>query len=118
MAIMANDRVEAFKLVTDLTSSYLEKYNYASDNCKSTIFICSSDSHIDFIEEFNDHLEIVCKDGPPITIWIKEEKPESNIPKNIKEKLTNKIYELINKEEYDNIYKLLEIMSDYKDIIE
>lgn len=45
------------------------------------------------------------------------ETPETK-PKNIKEKLTDKICELIDKEEYDNIYKLLELISDYKDIIE
>ena len=118
MAITVNSKEEAFKLVVEITGCDLDKNDCLTKRSGHDIYECPIENNVLYINDLNTCLEIIYRDGTSKNIWINEAKPEFNNPKSIKEKLTNKIYELIDKEEYDNIYKLLEIISDYKDIIE
>ena len=123
--ITVDSKWTAWKLVNELINTSYYKDDEASKRAGYDIYTCE-DENI-HISNLDTRLEINYADGTTINIWIDESnteiyeaKPEipETKPKNIKEKLTNKIYELIDKEEYDNIYKLLELIRDYKDIIE
>ena len=127
--ITVDSKRTAWKLVNTLINASYHKDEKASKRAGYDVYT-DEDKSIR-VNDLNTRLEIIYADGTTENIYIDEsitkipkdipedisEKPETK-PKNIKEKLTDKICELIDKEEYDNIYKLLELISDYKDIIE
>lgn len=123
--ITVDSKRTAWKLVNTLINASCHKDEKASKRAGYDIYT-NEDENV-HISDLDIRLEINYADGTTINIWIDEPnaeiyeaKPETSEtkPKNIKQKLTDKIYELIDREEYDNIYKLLELISDYKDIIE
>lgn len=116
--ITVDSKFNAWKLVNRLIYVSCHRDDEASERAGYDVYT-DEDKNIR-VNDLNARLEIIYADGTTENVWIDESKPEISKakPKNIKEKLTNKIYELIDKEEYDNIYKLLELISDYKDIIE
>lgn len=123
--ITVDSKRTAWKFVNTLTNASYHKDEKASKRAGYDIYT-NEDGNI-HTSDLDIRLEINYADGTTINIWIDEPnaeiyeaKPETSEtkPKNIKEKLTDKIYELIDREEYDNIYKLLYIVSEYKDIIE
>lgn len=126
--ITVDSKCNAWKLVGKLIGPCYRD-NEASERAGYDVYT-NEDNNV-YVDDLNTRLEINYTDGTTENIWIDKsitktpkdipedipETPETK-PKNIKEKLTDKICELIDKEEYDNIYRLLELMSDYKDIIE
>lgn len=116
--ITVDNKHNAWNLVNRLTGYAYCKDNKASENAGYNIY--RNDEEKDtYVCDLGARLEINYADGATESIWIEsKEKLSEAKPKNIKEKLTNKIYEIIDREEYDNIYKLLDIVSEYKDIIE
>lgn len=115
--ITVDTKCNAWKLVNKLTGSAYCKENEASENAGYNIY--RNEQNGICVCDLGTRFEINYVDGTTENIWIESKEKLSEVkPKNIKEKLTDKVCELIDKEEYDNIYKLLELMSDYKDIIE
>lgn len=126
--ITVDSKRTAWKLINKLIGPCYRD-NEASERAGYDVYT-NEDNNV-YIDDLNTRLEISYADYTTENIWIdesitkipkdiSEDIPETSEtkPKNIKEKLTNKIYELIDREEYDNIYKLLYIVSEYKDIIE
>lgn len=119
--ITVDNKRNAWKLVYRLTGHTIYcKEDEASENADYDIY--RNEEKDIYVRDLGARLEINYADGTIENIWIDELTPKAELPetkyKNLKEKLIAKVCELIDKEEFDNIYKLLELISDYKDVIE
>lgn len=118
--ITVDTKYNAWKLINKFIGAPYLKDDKASENAGYDVY--RNEEKDIYVNDLGVRLEINYADGTTENIWIDELTRKAELRetkyKNLKEKLIAKVCELIDKEEYDNIYKLLELISDYKDIIE